>query len=41
MYQHAINPSLRSPSSALRIVLNRGEGSYYGEKYKVEKVRAL
>ncbi|KAG8763775.1 hypothetical protein FRC11_012778 [Ceratobasidium sp. 423] len=29
---------LTSPSSAHRISINTGEGSYYGEKYKVQKV---
>lgn len=35
---HFSNPSIHTPSSALRITLNDGEGSYFGEKYKVEKV---
>ncbi|KAJ1304412.1 hypothetical protein OPQ81_005560 [Rhizoctonia solani] len=29
---------LTSPSSAHRISINKGEGSYYGEKYKVQKI---
>ncbi|CAE6479856.1 unnamed protein product [Rhizoctonia solani] len=29
---------LTSPSSAHRVSINRGEGSYYGEKYKVQKI---
>ena len=40
LYVHFENPSINSPASALRITLNDGEGSYFGEKYKVEKVRA-
>ncbi|KAA1472954.1 serum paraoxonase/arylesterase [Dentipellis sp. KUC8613] len=28
----------RAPSSAIRITLNQGEGAFFGEKYKVEKV---
>ncbi|EJD03191.1 calcium-dependent phosphotriesterase [Fomitiporia mediterranea MF3/22] len=35
---HFENPSIKSPSSALRITLNEGDSSYFGEKYKVEKV---
>ena len=33
------NPTtVETPSSAHRITLNDGNGSYFGEKYKVEKV---
>ena len=35
---HFETPSIHTPSSALRITLNKGEGSYFGEKYKVERV---
>ncbi|OCB88463.1 calcium-dependent phosphotriesterase [Sanghuangporus baumii] len=35
---HFETPSINTPSSALRITLNEGEGSYFGEKYKVEKI---
>ena len=38
--EHFANPSIMTPSSALRITLNAGEGSYFGEKYKVEKVNS-
>ncbi|CAE6435371.1 unnamed protein product [Rhizoctonia solani] len=33
-----LDTSLTAPSSAHRISLNTGRGSYYGEKYKVEKI---
>ncbi|CAE7061263.1 unnamed protein product [Rhizoctonia solani] len=33
-----VNPSVTAHSSAYRISLNTGSGSYYGEKYKVEKI---
>ncbi|KDN38774.1 hypothetical protein RSAG8_09324, partial [Rhizoctonia solani AG-8 WAC10335] len=32
------NTGLTAPSSAHRISINTGRGSYYGEKYKVEKI---
>ena len=35
---HFETPSINTPSSALRITLNEGEGAYFGEKYKVERV---
>jgi arylesterase / paraoxonase len=35
---HMRNPSLLSPSNAARISINTGPNSFYGEKYKVEKV---
>jgi len=35
---HMRNPSLLSPSTAERISINTGPNSFYGEKYKVEKV---
>lgn len=35
---HMHNPSLLSPSTAVRISINTGPNSFYGEKYKVEKV---
>ena len=36
---HMHNPSLLSPSNAARISINTGPNSFYGEKYKVEKVK--
>jgi len=38
MLDHMHNPSLPSPSNALRISINTGPNSFYGEKYTVEKV---
>lgn len=38
-FQHMKSPSLSSPSLALRISINTGPNAFYGEKYKVEKVR--
>jgi hypothetical protein len=35
---HLRNPSLLSPSTALKISINTGPNAFYGEKYKVEKV---
>lgn len=35
---HINNPSLIAPSSALRMSINTGESSFFGEKYLVEKV---
>jgi hypothetical protein len=32
------DPAIHSPASAHRISINTGHGSYFGEKYKVEKV---
>jgi arylesterase/paraoxonase len=32
------DPSVLVASSALRITVNRGLGSFYGEKYNVDKV---
>lgn len=34
----AQNTSITSPAGAFRISINTGHGSYFGEKYKVEKV---
>jgi len=36
---HMLNPSLLSPSVAARISINTGPNAFYGEKYKVEKVK--
>ena len=33
------DPSVLVASSALRITVNRGLDSFYGEKYKINKVR--
>ena len=38
---HFANPSINTASSALRITPNDGAGSYFGEKYKIERVRCL
>ncbi|RDB16671.1 Serum paraoxonase/arylesterase 2 [Hypsizygus marmoreus] len=38
LMKHFANPSISAPSSALRISLNTGPSSFYGEKYKIEKV---
>jgi hypothetical protein len=35
---HMRNPSLLSPSTVERVSINTGPNSFYGEKYKVEKV---
>ncbi|PAV18920.1 serum paraoxonase arylesterase [Pyrrhoderma noxium] len=35
---HFANPSINTASSALRITPNDGAGSYFGEKYKIERV---
>ncbi|KAI5123880.1 hypothetical protein M0805_005697 [Coniferiporia weirii] len=35
---HFSDPSVKSPSSALRITLNTGQSKYFGEKFKVEKI---
>lgn len=31
-------PSTLSPSSAIRLSLNKGQSQFYGEKYAIEKV---
>lgn len=36
--RHANNPSESSPSSAHAITINTGSASFYGQKYKVEKL---
>ncbi|KAG9126325.1 hypothetical protein FRC07_003892 [Ceratobasidium sp. 392] len=36
--QSAKNPSIPSPASAHRISINKDQSSYFGEKYKVEKI---
>ncbi|KAJ7096424.1 hypothetical protein C8R44DRAFT_813008 [Mycena epipterygia] len=38
MINHIANPSLRSAVSAHSIARNTGSGSFYGEKFKVDKV---
>ncbi|KAL0956031.1 hypothetical protein HGRIS_002204 [Hohenbuehelia grisea] len=38
VFTHFQNPSIPAPSAGLRITLNFGPGSFYGEKYKVDKV---
>jgi len=38
MRKHMKNPSLRSPATAFKVSTNTGPNSFYGEKYKVEKV---
>ncbi|KAF8891635.1 hypothetical protein BD779DRAFT_1512224 [Infundibulicybe gibba] len=38
LFKHFNNPSIPSPSSALRISINTGPASFYGEKYRVDKV---
>ncbi len=38
---HFENPSIASPSSAIRFSLNDGQSKFFGEKYKVETVRWL
>lgn len=35
---HINNPDLIAPSSVLRMSINTGESSFFGEKYLVEKV---
>jgi len=35
---HFENPSTPAPSSALRITINTGPSSFYGEKYKIDKI---
>ncbi|KAF8629870.1 hypothetical protein AX15_003229 [Amanita polypyramis BW_CC] len=37
-YQHFANPSIPSPSSALRVTINTGPNAFYGEKYQIDKV---
>lgn len=37
--KHFEDPSLPAPSSALRFSINTGPNAFYGEKYKVDKVR--
>ncbi|KAG6907905.1 hypothetical protein DXG01_006960 [Tephrocybe rancida] len=37
-FKHFANPSVPAPSSGLRITINTGPSSFYGEKYKVAKV---
>lgn len=39
--KHFSDPSIFAPSSALRISINTGPAAFYGEKFKVEKVRAI
>ncbi|KNZ80456.1 Serum paraoxonase/arylesterase 2 [Termitomyces sp. J132] len=38
LFKHFPNPSIPAPSSALRMTLNTGSSSFFGEKYKLEKV---
>ncbi|TFK75385.1 serum paraoxonase/arylesterase [Pluteus cervinus] len=38
LFKHIGNPGLLSPSSVLKFTANRGPGSFYGEKYIIEKV---
>ncbi|KII92103.1 hypothetical protein PLICRDRAFT_36894 [Plicaturopsis crispa FD-325 SS-3] len=38
LYKHFPDPTVRCPSSAIRVSINTGPSSFYGEKYKVEKV---
>jgi len=35
---HFQNPSIKSPSSAIRTSINTDQSRYYGEKYKIEKM---
>ncbi|KAF8971109.1 hypothetical protein BDZ97DRAFT_1787754 [Flammula alnicola] len=37
--KHMANPSLLSPSAALRLSINTGPNSFYGEKFRVENAR--
>ncbi|KAK2464159.1 hypothetical protein APHAL10511_003616 [Amanita phalloides] len=38
VFKHFADPSIPSPSSALRITINTGPQAFYGEKYRVDKV---
>lgn len=38
MFKHFSDPSVPAPSSALRMTLNTGSSSFFGEKYKLDKV---
>ncbi|KAG8694762.1 hypothetical protein FRC09_009614, partial [Ceratobasidium sp. 395] len=38
IFNSAHNPAIPSPASAYRISINTGHSSYFGEKYKVEKI---
>ncbi|KAJ3529550.1 hypothetical protein NMY22_g8948 [Coprinellus aureogranulatus] len=38
VHEHFKNPSIPSPSSALRFSINTGPGMFYGEKFKVDRV---
>ncbi|KAJ7718590.1 hypothetical protein DFH07DRAFT_1011604 [Mycena maculata] len=38
MLKHIVNATLLSPASAHAVVRNTGPGSFYGEKFRVEKV---
>ncbi|KAF5385826.1 hypothetical protein D9615_002466 [Tricholomella constricta] len=38
LFKHFSNPSIPAPSSALRLTINTGPASFYGEKYKLDKV---
>lgn len=39
MRKHFPNPSLPAATTAIRITLNTGRSAFFGEKYKLEKVR--
>ncbi|KAG9103588.1 hypothetical protein FRC06_009722 [Ceratobasidium sp. 370] len=38
IFKSAHNPTIHSPASAYRISINTDQSSYFGEKYKIEKV---
>jgi hypothetical protein len=37
--KHFYNPTAASPVTGLRVSINTGRSSFFGEKYSVEKVR--
>jgi arylesterase/paraoxonase len=40
LIEHTRDPSVASPSSALRFSINTGPNAFYSEKYRVDKVRS-
>lgn len=38
MFKHFKDPKVQVPSAVRKITLNTDESSYFGEKYKIEKV---
>ncbi|KAG5637986.1 hypothetical protein H0H81_002347 [Sphagnurus paluster] len=38
MRKHSVDPSIPAPSSAIRLSINTGPDSFYGAKYKIDKI---